>query len=109
MRREVDIVAGVIAVAIAMWSPEAGCIYGIALAVFFLNPLNDPMRPDSLMSYFHPENVDIREGIVCETGCASCAMEGSCDLIEWPQIAPYFVATSWAIIYGVGKWVIGLF
>ena len=32
----------------------------LSTAVFYVNPLNDPNRPDSEMNYYHPRNAQLR-------------------------------------------------
>lgn len=68
-------------------------IWLIAVGVFQLNPLNDPLRPDSKMNYFHPENLDIRR-LIAED------LEGEEYVtIEWPDVALYIATAPYPILY----------
>ena len=63
----------------------------LAVMVFYANPMNDPLKPWSEMSPYHPVNVRVREKLEKE-------LEEDGDdrvvTVEWPDIAPY-VAASW--------------
>lgn len=72
------------------WFSLAATLWIMALLVFHLSPLNDPLAPASEMNRYHPLNVRIREKVDEEL-----AKEGDerVAVIEWVDIAPYCAAT----------------